>query len=80
MGLVHLVCLAQGILWAVLREVPEVEISQEVEVAMEAAEVVHLDPVVVFQALDQDFLKVELILRKYRHLQQLYASLLSPKR
>ena len=80
MGVVRLARLAQGILWAVLKEVPEVEDPQEAEVAMEVAEAVHLDPVVVFQALDQDFLKAESILCKFRHLQQLYTSLSSPRR
>ena len=83
LGPMEMVCLAhlaQEILLAVFREVPEVEDLQEVEVAMEAVEAVHLDLVAVFQTLDQDFLKAGSILRKYRRLQQLYASLSSPRR
>ena len=78
--MVRLARLAQGILWAVLREVPEVDHPEEGRLALEAAEEVHLDPLVVFQGLDQDFLKAESILRKYRCLQQLYASLSSQRR
>ena len=80
MGVVRLARLAQGSLWVILREVPKVDHPEEAKVAIEAVEAVHLDPVVVFRALDQDFLKAESILRKYRRLQQLYASLSSLRR
>ena len=79
-GPVGVVRLAQGILWAVLREVPEVDHPEEGRLALEVAEEVHLDPLALFRDLDRDFLKAESILRKYRRLQQLYASLSSPRR
>ena len=80
MGVVRLARLAQGILWVVLREVPEVDHPEEGRLALEVAEEVHLDPLALFWDLDRDFLKAESILRKYRRLQQLYALLSSPRR